>query len=102
MTLRFVVFSMLAATSISAFAQDGSQATYDTASGKLTVRSSQPGPQSAGPAPDFSSLDRSGKGFLSPDDAAGYSLLANDFIYADSNRDGKISKAEYARWAKAR
>ncbi len=102
MTLRFAVLSLLAASSISAFAQDGSQATYATADGKLTVRSSQPGPQPSGPAPAFSSLDRGGTGFLTPDDAAGYPLLANDFIYADSNRDGKISKAEYARWAKGR
>ncbi|MEO7431073.1 MAG: hypothetical protein ABIR62_03415 [Dokdonella sp.] len=102
MTLRFAVFSLLAATSISSFAQDGSQATYDTADGKLTVRSSQPGPQSAGPAPAFSSLDGSGKGFVTADEAAAYPLLANDFIHADSNRDGKVSKAEYARWSNAR
>lgn len=102
MTPRFIVFSVLAATSIAATAQDGSQANYQTADGNLTVRSSQPGPQPAGPPPAFSTLDRRGTGFLTAEDAAGYPLLANDFLYADSNRDGKISKAEYQRWTKAR
>jgi hypothetical protein len=106
MKLRISTFCfLLAATSTAASAQEGAQertATYPTADGKLVVHSSQPGPQPSGPPPAFAQLDRHGAGFLNPDDAAGYPLLANDFIYADSNRDGRISKAEYARWARSR
>ena len=51
----------------------------------------------AGPAPAFEQLSGSGK-YISEDQASAYPLLANDFIYADHNRDGRISKSEYARW----
>ena len=30
--------------------------------------------------------------------AADYPPLANDFIHADANRDGRVSKSEYDRW----
>ena len=38
---------------------------------------------------------------VTPEQAAAYPLLANDFDYADSNRDHRISAREYARWSKA-
>jgi len=75
--------------------------TYATEDGPLVVHTSQPGPPSFGPAPPFGTLAH-GKGYITASDAEGYPLLANDFIYADGNRDGKISQSEYQRWARAR
>ena len=39
-------------------------------------------------------------GFPGPNTDAGIAAYANDFGYADSNHDGRVSKAEYARWLK--
>ena len=72
-------------------------ATMNTSAGELTVHSSMPPPPPAGPAPSFEQLSGGGKS-ISEDQAAAYPLLANDFIYADHNRDGRISKSEYTRW----
>ena len=41
-----------------------------------------------------------GKKSITEAQAAAYPPLANDFEYADSNRNGSISKAEYQRWVK--
>lgn len=71
--------------------------TMNTPSGELTVHSSMPPAPTPGPAPAFDQLSGGGK-YISEDQASAYPLLANDFIYADSNRDGHVSKDEYARW----
>jgi len=94
------------ATALFAFAAqaqqtDASSATYSTPDGPLTVNSAQPGPRTYAPAPPFAQLSR-GKGYITSADAEAYDLLANDFIHADSNRDGRISQAEYERWARSR
>lgn len=81
---------------------DSRTTTFQTSRGELIVNTGQPAPRDFGPPPPFAQLDRRGVGWLSADDAAAYPPLANDFIYADSNRDGRISKAEYERWARAR
>jgi len=52
-----------------------------------------------GPAPSFEQLSGGGKS-ISPEQAVAYPPLANDFINADSNRNGSISKAEYTNWTK--
>lgn len=104
-SISLLVLVALSGTTPFAQAQDGSDkqtAVYSTADGPLVVHTSQPAAQSSGPAPAFAELDRRSVGYLSTEDAAAYPLLANDFIYADSNRDGRISRSEYARWAKAR
>ncbi|MHB1056735.1 MAG: hypothetical protein ACYC0F_02490 [Rhodanobacter sp.] len=75
----------------------GGTATMNTPAGELSVHSSMPPPPPAGPAPGFEQLSGGGKS-ISEDQASAYPLLANDFIYADHNRDGRISKSEYARW----
>lgn len=75
------------------------QASYPTPQGELTVRSTPaPAPQ-IGPAPDFAQLSAGGKG-ITEAQAVAYPPLANDFLHADSNRNGSISKAEYQRWTK--
>ena len=81
---------------------DQSRATYPTPEGSLTVHTSQPAPRAYGPPPPFAQLS-GGKPYISQADAdAGYDLLANDFIKADGNRDGRISQAEYERWVRSR
>jgi hypothetical protein len=76
----------------------GQAATMNTPAGELTVRSSMPPAPPAGPAPGFEQLSGGGKS-ISEEQASAYPLLANDFIYADHNRDGRVSKSEYERWA---
>lgn len=82
-------------------ATENATATYDTPDGPLTVHTGQPAPHNFGPPPPFDTLAH-GKGYITTADAEGYGLLANDFIYADSNRDGRVSQAEYSRWASSR
>ena len=74
---------------------------YQTDDGQLTVHSGQPGPRAYAPPPPFAQLS-GGKAYITSADAEGYDLLANDFIYADGNRDGRISQAEYDRWVHSR
>lgn len=105
MKIKILISGMFVLCCTAASAQDANDrqtAVYPTDQGKLVVHTGQPAAQDAGPAPTFAQLDRRGVGYLSSEDAAGYPLLANDFIYADSNRDGRISKAEYKRWVGAR
>ena len=80
-------------------AQDTSSTTYQTPQGEVTVTSGQPQPRQYGAPPSFADLDRNGRGVLGETEAAAYPPLANDFIHADLNRDGRISRAEYERWA---
>lgn len=72
-------------------------ATMQTPQGQVTVNSGPAPAKPAGPAPDFATLS-GGKGSITPEQASAYPLLANDFQYADSNRDGRVSKSEYAKW----
>ena len=106
MSIRFL--TGVAAAVLCSFAAQAQQATtnessatYPTADGSLTVHSGQPGPRQYAPPPAFGQLAR-GKSYITSSDAEGYDLLANDFIHADGNRDGRISQAEYERWARSR
>ena len=58
-----------------------------------------PPAQPQAPAPSFEQL-ANGRGGITEAQASAYPPLANDFKYADSNHDGRISKTEYARWQK--
>jgi hypothetical protein len=98
MTRYIAAVATLVLASMGAQAQDHS-ATYPTSQGELTVNSGQPQPRDYGPAPSFAQLDRNGAGYIGSDQADAYPPLANDFIHADGNRDGRISRAEYERWA---
>ncbi|MGY3229981.1 hypothetical protein ACVWWJ_001465 [Luteibacter sp. HA06] len=71
--------------------------TMPTAQGQVSVNSGPAPAKPSGPAPDFATLS-GGKGSITATQASAFPLLANDFQYADANRDGKISKAEYQRW----
>ena len=100
MSIRIALSAALLMLCASAQAQQASPSqttTYDTAGGPLVVHSGQPGPRTYAAAPPFADLAH-GKAYIDTSDADGYPLLANDFIYADANRDGRISKAEYQRW----
>lgn len=95
------IIGLLALTLAStAFAQDISRAQYQTPQGELIVTTSQPAPRDYGAPPPFSQLDVTHAGFISAHEADAYPPLANDFIQADRNRDGRISQAEYERWAR--
>ncbi len=102
MNLRCCILIPLTLVCATALAQtDTHSTTYPTAQGDLTVHSGQPTPPSYGPPPAFAQLAHRGAGFITAEEADAYPPLANDFIYADANRDGHISKAEYERWAKS-
>lgn len=92
------VLATLALGSGAAQAQDTRSTTYQTAQGELTVTSGQPAPRDFGPPPPFAQI-AGGASHIREDAAAAYPPLANDFIHADSNRDGRISAQEYARWS---
>ncbi|MEP7042050.1 MAG: hypothetical protein ABI843_03245 [Dokdonella sp.] len=102
MNPRSYILIPLVLACATAFAQSDSHTTkVQTPQGELTVHSGQPAPHSDGPPPPFAQLDHRGAGYITSEEANAYPLLANDFLYADANRDGRISKTEYERWAKS-
>ncbi len=89
----------LACTATYAQSSPPREARYPQQNGAdLIVRYGDTGYKPSGPAPAFEQLDTDGNGSISESEAAGYALLANDFIKADANRDGRVSKREYERW----
>ncbi len=85
--------------STSADAAVGQAPSAQTTQGQATVASVPPAAPVIGPAPPFEQLSGGSKG-ITEEQAVAYPPLANDFIHADTNRDGKISKSEYERWTK--
>jgi hypothetical protein len=84
------------------YAQDMSAAKPDavvleTAQGQVTIKSVPGALPASGPAPSFSQLANGGK-FITEEQAAAYPPLANDYVHADANRNGKVTKAEYEHW----
>lgn len=77
----------------------GQAAAYPSPQGEVVVQSSPAPAPTIGPAPTFEQLSGGGKS-ISPEQASAYPPLANDFINADSNRNGSISKTEYTNWTK--
>ncbi len=73
-------------------------ASYPTPQGELTARSAPAAAPMVAPPPPFAELSGRGKA-ITEDQAAAYPPLANDFIHADSNRNGTVSASEYARWS---
>ena len=74
------------------------QAEYPDPRGSLVVRSGQPAARAPESRPAFGALDRNGDGLIDESEAAAYITLANDFDYADTNRDRRISRREFDRW----
>lgn len=74
------------------------QRTTTTRAAETTLTWGQPPPPPAQARPAFTTLDRNGDGSVDEGEAAAYTVLANDFIYADGNRDGRISRREFDRW----
>jgi hypothetical protein len=74
-------------------------AAMQTPQGEVIVNSAPASAPAIPPPPSFEQLSGGGKS-ISESQADAYPPLANDFIHADSNRDGKVSKAEYQRWLK--
>jgi len=74
-------------------------ADMQTPKGEVTINSAPSPAPTIGSAPSFEQLSGGGKS-ISESQAEAYPPLANDFIHADTNRDGKISKAEYQHWLK--
>jgi hypothetical protein len=70
-----------------------------TPQGEVTVNSAPANAPAIGPAPSFEQLS-GGARSITESQAEAYPPLANDFINADRNRDGKVSKAEYQHWLK--
>ncbi|ODU33814.1 MAG: hypothetical protein ABS97_10865 [Lysobacteraceae bacterium SCN 69-320] len=94
-----LVLCCLAAGAAAQSTDDGlREQRYPSPRGDLIVRYGQPPAKSWGPKPAFESLDRNGDGSIDENEASGYPPLANDFIYADKNRDGRLSRREYERW----
>lgn len=71
---------------------------YPSARGDLVVRYGQPPARPAEPKPAFSALDGNRDGVIDEREASGYATLANDFEFADKNRDLRVSQREYERW----
>ena len=80
-------------------ATTSASATYQTPQGTLVVNSVPAAAPTVAPAPDFKQLSGNSK-WITPEQASAYPPLANDFIHADSNKDGKISQSEYMHWTK--
>ena len=74
-------------------------ATFNTPQGEVVVNSAPAPAPTVAPPPPFQQLAAGGKG-ISEEQASAYAPLANDFLNADSNKNGTISAAEYARWVK--
>ena len=102
--ITMAVALLLCGSAAVALAQSGSsgdglrEQVYPSPRGDVILRYGQPPPQAWPAKPSFEALDRNGDGSIDENEAAAYPPLANDFIYADKNRDGRISRREYERW----
>ena len=74
-------------------------AVFNTPQGELTITSTPAPAPTIAAAPAFSQLSGGSKA-ITEAQAHAYLPLINDFINADANKNGSISKAEYDRWTK--
>ena len=104
MKLPAYVLLPFALCSVVAFAQDQTDSrttSFNTPQGEVTVHTGQPQGQQYPPPPPFAQLATRNAGYITSAEADAYPPLANDFIHADGNRDGRVTRAEYERWAKS-
>ncbi len=101
--MKALVLIALCCGAAAASAQTGSsdglrQVEYPSPRGDLIVRYGQPAAKPAEAKPAFAQLDRNGDGSIDENEAIAYHTLANDFEFADKNRDMRISQREFDRW----
>jgi hypothetical protein len=56
----------------------------------------RPGTPTSPMAPDFSTLDRNGTGYVTMQDVAGNEWLTRNFKSCDTDKNGQVSRAEYS------
>ena len=66
--------------------------------GNLVVRWGQPPGRPSEARPSFDALDTNRNGAIDESEASAYITLANDFDYADTNHDRRVSRREFDRW----
>jgi hypothetical protein len=81
-----------------AVASDTRSKVIERPEGTLTVNWGPAAPLPNQGRPDFDALDANNDGRLTLQETESHLLLHSDFIYADSNRNGSISRAELERW----
>lgn len=81
-----------------AVAADDYSKTIERPDGTLIVNWGQPPPPPDQGAPDFDALDANRDNRLTLDETEAHRLLHSDFLFADRNRDGVITRAELKRW----
>lgn len=97
-TQRTGLTALLLLLSCAASAGEMYSKTYERPEGPLTVSWGPPPAMPHQGQPDFDALDSNGDGRLNLAETESHRLLHSDFIYADGNRDGGISRKELARW----
>src|SRR5690349_8939827 len=58
--------------------------------------SARPGSPTSPMAPDFATLDRKGTGYVTMQDVTGNQWLTQNFKTCDTDKNGQVSRAEYA------
>ena len=81
-----------------ATAQDKYSKTIEGPEGTTIVNWGQPAPLPDQGRPVFAELDSNNDGQLTLQETESHRLLHSDFIFADGNRNGVISRAELDRW----
>lgn len=100
-TVSALILCSLAGTAVAQAQRSGDnlrEIRFDDPRGDLIVRYGQPPPRPAEARPAFASLDRNSDGAVDEAEARAYITLANDFDYADTNNDRRISRREFERW----
>lgn len=94
----YLAIASLLLIGTAASANDEGSKTIERPDGDLTVTWGPAPPLPNQGRPDFDALDTNADERLSLAETEPHLLLHSDFIYADSNRNGYISRAELERW----
>jgi hypothetical protein len=98
MKVNFAGLTSLLLVATAATAGDTNSKTIEGYDGPVTVTWGQPAPLPDQGRPIFDELDANNDGRLTLEETRSHRLLHSDFIYADANRNGAISKSELERW----